>query len=300
MVEAGSQLLEPPAREDTEVSRRRDIERHRRSLNEIRDIMNSMKNLSYMETRKISTFLDVQHSIVKHIQTVAADFLSFYPETLTAGKDTPPGVNVYLLIGTERGFCGDFNHALRRHMQSLPAIHGVDKMQLICVGRRLQTLLQGDDRPLIFIDGASIVEEVDTVLNQVVSQLASIQQHYGMLNLFVLYHNEEHQLINQQLLPPFQNLNPIQPQHAEPPVLNLAPEDFLLDLGYQYLFLVLYEILYTSLMAESRQRVSHLEGAIQHMEKQSEELHRQSNILRQEEIIEEIEVILLSEIGSEQ
>ncbi len=38
------------------MTRRQDIEQHRRSLNEIRDIMNSMKNLSFMETRKISEF----------------------------------------------------------------------------------------------------------------------------------------------------------------------------------------------------------------------------------------------------
>ena len=59
----------------------------------------------------------------------------------------------------------------------------------------------------------------------------------------------------------------------------------------------MYEILYTSLMAESRQRLAHLEGTVQHMEEHSEELHRQGNILRQEEIIEEIEVILLSAVN---
>ena len=50
-------------------------------------------------------------------------------------------------------------------------------------------------------------------------------------------------------------------------------------------------------MAESQQRVMHLDGAVQHMDEQSEELHRQSNVLRQEEIIEEIEVILLSAVS---
>ena len=49
------------------MTRRRDIEKHRRCLDEIHDIMNAMKNLSYMETRKISGFLYVQHSVVKHI-----------------------------------------------------------------------------------------------------------------------------------------------------------------------------------------------------------------------------------------
>ncbi|RKZ67404.1 MAG: F0F1 ATP synthase subunit gamma [Gammaproteobacteria bacterium] len=287
------------------MTRRRDIERHRRSLDEIHDIMNAMKNLSFMETRKISGFLDVQHSVVKHIETVAADFLSFYPDTLaeTTGTAVDDVFEVYLLIGTERGFCGDFNHVLLRHFEAMPITHDMDKLRLICIGHKLETLLQNEKRAITFIDGASVAEEVGNVLNQIVKQLDYIQEHSGSLNLYVLYHDDEHQLINQQLLPPFQNLHKQvlerghQSQEPHAPELNLEPREFLLDLSYHYLFVILYEILYTSLMAESQQRVMHLDGAVQHMDEQSEELHRQSNILRQEEIIEEIEVILLSAVS---
>ena len=95
------------------------------------------------------------------------------------------------------------------------------------------------------------------------------------------------------VLPPFQNLLNQQSQVRHTPELNLEPREFLLDLSYHYLFLVLYEILYTSLMAESHQRMVHQEGAVQHMDEQSEELFRQGNVLRQEEI----EVILLSTVS---
>jgi F-type H+-transporting ATPase subunit gamma len=292
------QLLNLPRKEISDVSRRRDLERHRRGLDEIRDIMNSMRNLSFMETRKISGFLDVQHSAVNHIETVAADFLGFYPDSLREATDT--AVDVYLLIGAERGFCGDFNHALMRHFENMPIIDDVDKLRLICVGHKLETLLENDEQEIIFIDGASVAEEVGTVLNQIVNHLASIQEQYGSLNLYVLYHDDENALINQQLLPPFQKFLHQQPQEPHPPELNLEPRKFLLDLSYHYLFVVLFEILYTSLMAENSQRVAHLEAAVQHLDEQSEELHRQGNILRQEEIIEEIEVILLSAASLDQ
>jgi F-type H+-transporting ATPase subunit gamma len=274
------------------VTRRRDLERHRRSLDEIRGIMNSMKNLSFMESRKISAFLDVQHSVVSHLEAVAADFLGFFPDTLTVTTDR--SVDVCLLIGAERGFCGDFNHALMRRFETMQLKNTMEKPQLICVGRKLESLLGYDERPIIFVDGASSAEEVGYVLSQIVDHLAALQEQYGLLNLYALYHDEEHQLINQQLLPPFQNLLHQQQQESHVPELNLEPGKFLLELSYHYLFVVLFEILYTSLMAESRQRVVHLEGAVRHMDEQSDELHRQSNILRQEEIIEEIEVILLS------
>jgi F-type H+-transporting ATPase subunit gamma len=60
------------------------------------------------------------------------------------------------------------------------------------------------------------------------------------------------------------------------------------------LFAVLHEMLYTSLMEENHHRVAHLERAVKHLDDQSVELARRSNVLRQEEIVEEIEVILLS------
>ena len=46
------------------MTRRHDLEHHRNSLAEIRDIMNSMNTLAYLETRKLSRFLDAQHAVV--------------------------------------------------------------------------------------------------------------------------------------------------------------------------------------------------------------------------------------------
>ena len=62
-----------------------------------------------------------------------------------------------------------------------------------------------------------------------------------------------------------------------PPVLNLAPADFLIELSDHYLFAVLHEILYVSLMAENRRCVQHLEGAVKHLVEESDKLRRQSN-----------------------
>ena len=47
-------------------------------------------------------------------------------------------------------------------------------------------------------------------------------------------------------------------------------------------------------MAENERRVQHLNAAVDHLDEKSLDLQRRANALRQEEIIEEIEVILLS------
>jgi len=273
------------------MTRRRKLENHRQSLAEIRDIMNSMKTLAYMETRKLARFLDAQHAVVQSIEDVAADLLSFYPETLPEAQETMP---VYVLIGTERGFCGDFNHALLKYLESSLQEHPPGSPVLITTGRKLYTLLEGDARVAARIDGASVAEEVTSVLSQVVRELSALQEQNRMLNVYGLYHGSEDGIVMQKLLPPFQHYLHQAPLFPHPPVLNQSPRVLLAELTDHYLFAALHELLYTSLMAENHQRVVHLEGAVKHLDDESAELMRQSNILRQAEIIEEIEVMLLS------
>ena len=272
---------------------RRKLEEHRHSIEEIRDIMNSMKTLAYMETRKLDHLLDTQHAVVNSIETVAADFVSAYPEAV-------PGMQaareVYLVVGSERGFCGDFNETLLRHLESVQQERqDKDFPILVTAGQKLHASLLNDRHVAARLAGASVAEEVGAVLTRVVDTLAALQTQYGTLTLYALYHAvDDDTLVTQQLLPPFQDFLDRPPRFPLPPVLNLKPTDFLIELSDHYLFAALHEIFYASLMAENRRRVQHLEGAVKHLDEESDELRRQSNARRQEEIIEEIEVILLS------
>lgn len=275
------------------MTRRQDLERHRHSLGEIREIMNSMKTLAYMETRKLSRFLPAQQAVVTSIEDMAADFLGFYRDSLPRLAETTP---VMVLVGSERGFCGDFNQALVRRLTeaSKATAESATSPRLIAVGHKLHGLVDSDPRVVALIDGASVVEEVTRVLHQLVRALSELQQRYGALSLSVLHFDHDNKLVSEQLLPPFQQAQQHPPRHAWPPELNLPPQAFLGELVDHYLFAALNELLYTSLMAENHQRVAHLEGAVRHLDDEAEELKHRSNALRQEEIIEEIEVILLS------
>jgi F-type H+-transporting ATPase subunit gamma len=273
------------------MTRRRKLEQHRHSLEEIRDIMNSMKTLAYMETRKLARFLDAQRDVVQSIEDMAADLLSFYPETLPEIQNSTA---VYLLLGSERGFCGDFNHALLRHLELTLQEQTTENPILLAIGRKLSMLLEGDNRVSVFLDGAGVVEESTTLLNQLVRELTALQEKHGVLSVYCLYHGGEDGIVTQKLLPPFYELMHRPQRFSHPPVLNLEPAEFLIELTDQYLFAVLFELLYTSLMVENHNRVAHLDGAVKHLDDESSDLTRQSNAMRQEEIIEEIEVILLS------
>lgn len=272
------------------MTARREIDRRLRTLGEIRDIMNSMKTLAYMETRKLDRFLAMQRQLVEMIEDTAGDFLAHYPDLLTASV---PDVRGYVLIGSERGFCGRLNEEVVRYLNA----SGMNSAagSVIAVGDRLARRLEGDPRLAGHVAGASASEEVPAVLDGLVRAIGDLQGRRGPLALDAVYHEVERGgLATRALFPPFTGKAGRSPRFAHPPVLNLPPRDFFAELLDQYLFAVLHETLYTSLRAENQRRVQHLDAAIRHLEDKQRELARRSRVLRQEEIVEEIEVILLS------
>jgi F-type H+-transporting ATPase subunit gamma len=273
------------------MSHRQNLERHRHSLAEIRGIMNSMKSLAYMETRKLARLLDAQHAVVEGIEAVAADLLSFHSGLLPQSREHQP---LYLLIGSERGFCGDFNHRLMRQLESTLQAHPCDRATLVAVGHKLHLLFEANTFEATLVDGVSVVDETTNLLNQLLNLLTQLQQKRGIDTLYCLYHKGEANIELRRLLPPFEAFTRQPGIFPHPPILHQPPAEFLLALTEQYLFAALHEIIFDSLMAENQQRVTHLEGAVRHLDDEATKLAHQCNTLRQEEIIEEIEVILLS------
>ena len=145
---------------------------------------------------------------------------------------------------------------------------------------------------MIFIEGAGVVEEIFSVVDSLAKILEDSQQS-AFLN--VLHHSSNHnELVIEQLLPPFQKTSDTKTNSFTPPLLNITSREFFLDLTEHYLFNSLHRILYVSLMIENQHRIQHLENATHHLDEKTEELKHKINALRQEEIVEEIEVILLN------
>lgn len=273
------------------MSKRHEAEQHLQALGEIKHIMGSMKTLALLETRKLARYMATQQQVVRDIEAMAADFRASFSMTPAIPADAR---NVYLLLGSERGFCGDFNELLLRQLDDQLRQGGGDAPLLMTVGRKLDARLTNDSRIISRIDGANVAEEVEAVLGRLVHELGLVQERYGPFRLTVISHAvEDEQVQATSILPPFQQDAPA-PRSGCAPELNLDPEDFFTDMLDHYLFAVLYSQVYASLMAESRRRMQHLEGAIHRLEERTEALLLRRNALRQEEITEEIEVILLS------
>lgn len=265
------------------MSQSRELQAHIKQLEEIRSILNAMKNLAFMAVHKLTQLQARQTQLVKHIEDSANAFLSAY-SVLT---DTEYNEQiVYIVVGSERGFCGDFNDRLLDSLINQPCA-GV-----IAIGSRLIGRMDSYPYKVITsLAGANAEEEISSLVEQLLEQIAKLARKQ---TLIAVYHQlDNNQIQQRQILPAFP-LTSSDKTPIEPPILNLPPMLFFSELLEQYVLAVLHEILYLSLLAENRLRLQHLEGAVQHLDEQTSKLHHKSQNYRQEEITEEIEVILLN------
>ncbi len=276
------------------MSQSHNLQVHIGQLEEIRAILNAMKNLAFMEIHKLSRYQTHQGKAVANIEEAALDFLNFYPEFAVEENHAQ---HLCIVVGSERGFCGDFNESL------IEAVSVGGYTGFIAVGNRLINRLLETNRPVAAeIAGANIAEEAPVVLNQLIESINSLPETNSTIGLpqlgirlTVVYHELETSRINHRLIfPPFLGLRQLSGQFKHPPELNLDPGDFYADLVHHYLFAVLHEVFYSSLIAENRNRLQHLDGAVNHLDDETVSLRRKLQTFRQEEITEEIEVILLN------
>jgi len=276
------------------MSKRHEMEEHLRTLSEIGGILGAMKNLSLLETHKLSRFLLAQQRVVAGIESAAADFLVFYPDAM--GRPVR-AKQVVLVIGSERGFCGDYNESLLAALEEHLDAEAVGEPVLIAVGHKLATIMEGDRRVAARLDGPTVAEEVQHVLIRLMDTLRELQaqqEYFCPLDLTIVHHSSDAEGIRIQIRRPFEQVRRQSVRFSHPPILHLDPFVFVTELIDQYLYAVLHEVFYSSLMAENLQRFRHMDQAVQRLEEEMSELALKRNSLRQEEITEEIEVIMLS------
>lgn len=270
------------------MSRRALLEQRLRRLGEISGIMTAMKTMALIETRKYVRFMEHQLRLVDSIEAAAADFLGFHPGLQGGQPATAEASHIVILIGSERGFCGDFNETLSAAL----APTGDGEPRLIVVGRRLGGKLEAHPRRLHTLAGANVAEEVPAVLDALIDVLRGLSASpEPWSRLSVLAHEPAGGVIQQTLLP---MAPPTAPPTGFPPRLNLEPARFFSDLTGHYLAAKLPALFYGSLMAENRRRLEHMETALNRMQTRMDEIVRTRNTLRQEDITEQIEIILLS------
>ncbi|WP_417069937.1 F0F1 ATP synthase subunit gamma [Niveibacterium terrae] len=266
------------------MSRRRELARRLETLSDIAGILSAMKGLALMEIHRLADFLVSQRTMVASIELAAADFLAWHAPL--SGKAQACS-ELCVIVGSEQGFCGDFNESL---------IEGIEPgARVIVVGRRLADRLGDTDGVEAVLPGATVADEVPAVLLSLTRSLDRLllDEKLAGCALSALSHAEGHGIRRRQLLPLPAPASP-EPAHRFAAELNLPPAQFLHELSGHYLYAMLNEVLYSALLAENRQRLAHMEGALRHLDDECAQLKLSYNRQRQEEITEDIEIILLA------
>ena len=277
------------------MSQSRELQLRIRQMEEIRSILNAMKNLALIEMHKLSHYESSQSLALANIEQAAQDFLACYLQPMAKDQAN----SIAILIGAERGFCGDFNEQL------ISLVNTGSYSGIIAIGSRLCNRLSAHPLVISAINGANSAEEVSSILNQLIEAITAIatentdkhllNEHFPSFKLVAIYHDyRSAQLRERQIVPAFSDLLQSTLYKSHAPILNLKPAEFFSELSDHYLYAVLHEIFYLSLLAENQQRLQHLEGAVKHLDDATINLQRKSQLYRQEEITEEIEVILLN------
>lgn len=269
------------------MSRYRKVELHLRQLEELQSIITSMKTLSQLELHKLSRFTESQGGMTAILEQMALDFHTFFPRPAVETDN-----ELLLIIGSERGFCGGFNELLVKHLfKELPA-YAEEPERVLAVGHKLCWRLDEKLPGYKGLTGACASEEIQPILSQVVRAIREQLILQKSSSLRVLYHSDERgNLVSCRVLPP--EYVPLSKQWSFPPCLYLEPEIFFTNFLQHYLYLGLTRLFNVSLLAENRHRVQHLGGAMHRLDERLTILTSKARSLRQEEITEEIEMILL-------
>lgn len=258
---------------------------------ELQDIMGAMKNMAQAEIHKLRRRQQQQQACLDSVSQ-AADMV-YQHSQLRRGASPAPERHLWLLIGSERGFCGGFNEALVRELPALPSPPMED---VIIMGARLLSLLGDDAAPAVAVAGPASEKQVSAAITDLLEHIQRLQQaSTGPLQLTALCH-DVHELRQVPLLPYRPASAAVQPRAPAFRHMESLP-DLARNIENHYLYHALLSVLYTSFYAENHRRLVQMEGALQHLDELSQQTRLRLNAQRQEEIVEEIEVIFASSTG---
>ncbi|HTZ58386.1 MAG TPA: FoF1 ATP synthase subunit gamma [Acidobacteriaceae bacterium] len=269
------------------MSKLSDLRSRLQSLHDIAAILDAMKNLSLAEITKISRFYTLQQELFHTIELALEDFQHFYGPQVSV--ETSRQSSLYILIGSERGFCGGFNDEIRRQLET--EVTRQQPAELILVGRKLSLMFADDPRVRTFLNGPNTTEEIP----RVISALAGTLTQFPGREWKIIHNVYKNEGMKVETSSPFTTLRRQRPANFEfAPLLNLPASELRPQLFEQYLFALFYGIFYLSFIAENHERLRHMESALNKLDEETQRLRRVSNSLRQEVITEELEVIMTS------
>lgn len=257
-------------------------------------VMAAMKAMAFAEMNRLQQQLGPETQCLQRYQQAML--------ALQEGRRLPTGSdaarktvkNTEVVIGTERGFCGEINRRLSEHIQQQKA--KTAERDYFIVGDRLQQLL--DDGSFTGVTGAQSAEGIETVIDDLFARWLAQNQLPSLSSLQITYWDDmRHEITTLTALSQILPSNESTAADDFAPVCYTSKQELLRDLEPDLMFVLLHYATKMALLSENRQRMAHLDAATRHLKDKNEALQLQANQLRQSGIISEVEALLSVQDG---
>ena len=264
------------------MSKRRAVLARLQLFSDLRLVLDAMKNFALLEIGRLTRTQRFRHRLLEVFIDVARQSAEYYPQRAPAATE-----DLFVILGSERGFCGDFNQRLVTIYNRVRNASAT--ASFIVVGTALATKIDTDER-VATLPGPITGDEIDAVLVTLLHEVDRWQRaNPSADSISVIAGNVESVSIDAIL--PFE---PPSGSPLRPPSLNLPPAVFVRRFIDQYIDVKLHDAFATSLLAENRARLQHMTAALARVDEHLGDLEHRSRRLRQEEITEEVETLLLA------
>jgi F-type H+-transporting ATPase subunit gamma len=260
------------------MTRPRDIESRLAVFDDLSGILNAMRSFALAELRRVGRHEAAQRAADTALAQAVADVATALPQPPAGARR-----DLWVLLGSVRGFCGSYNEDVARHFRQRRAAIGT----AIVVGERLGALLAGPDDVVRVAGAVGAADAADTI-ERIVRALDDPRTRPEPAQGLVICWRDEGGVAERRILPIDV---PAQAAAGNRPVTFTPLPQVAAGVARHYVFHRLLSSLVGALRVENQMRLLLMENALRHIERKREDLRRSRNQLRQEEIVEEIELI---------
>lgn len=264
------------------MTQRREIEGRLALYDDLSGILGAMRSFALAELHRVTRREAAQREVVQAVTVTLHDVSNFLPPQDHNDND------IWLLFGSVRGFCGGFNEDVVHLWQNSGGLGH----PTIVVGERLFATMT-DAVQIIAVRGAEGGLDAALAIDRMLTAIPQARaMNAGSSGLIACLRDEDGARI-QRLLP----LPVSKVENSLPLLVNEPGEKIAASVAEHFLFHMLLSLQLRSIRVENRMRLMQMENALQHLDRGRVDLKRLRNRMRQEEIVEEIELMARNRTG---
>ncbi|MEB2309607.1 MAG: F0F1 ATP synthase subunit gamma [Candidatus Brocadiaceae bacterium] len=267
-----------------------DIEKKRKALYTIEDIVSAMKAYAGVTIRRTDELVQNVRVYENNLILAMYDLTTHYPGISLRGQNK--GKRILVAFGSSQGLCGPFNEKIADTVSRVATSNDI----LFVIGKRLKLSLElKQTKYEDYCDSVASINGIQSALKDTVSKIMNIyrkEEYYNLTLIFAYVFEKKAEISVKQTLPPDMHKEGALSQTRVPPYTYLEPKKIFEKILEEFLFISLYRGYVESLRSENWYRMRSMEGASETLKRQLSDLNAMQMYTRQEEITEEMLEIL--------